>query len=42
MELMNFLNAGKKPISINLKHPDGVEITRKLIINADIVLTLYN
>lgn len=41
MELTGFLNGGKKSISINLKHPEGIEITQKLIINADIVLEPY-
>lgn len=37
-EFTNFLNGGKKSIGINLKHPEGIEITQKLIVNADIVL----
>jgi len=41
MEFTSFLNGGKKSICINLKHPEGVEITQKLIINADIVLEPY-
>ncbi|XP_060869387.1 alpha-methylacyl-CoA racemase [Metopolophium dirhodum] len=41
MEFTSFLNGGKKSISINLKHPEGVEITQKLIIKADIVLEPY-
>ncbi|KAF0766793.1 alpha-methylacyl-CoA racemase [Aphis craccivora] len=37
-EFTNFLNGGKKSIGINLKHPEGIEITQKLIANADILL----
>lgn len=41
MEFSNFLNGGKKSISINLKQPEGIEIAQKLIINTDIVLEPY-
>jgi len=37
-EFTSFLNGGKKSIGINLKHPEGIEITQKLIANADILL----
>jgi len=41
MQLTGFLDGGKKSICINLKHPEGVEITQKLITNADILLEPY-
>jgi crotonobetainyl-CoA:carnitine CoA-transferase CaiB-like acyl-CoA transferase len=34
-------NQGKKAISLNLKHPDGLEIARQLITTADVLVENY-
>jgi len=41
LQLTGFLDGGKKSICINLKHPEGVEITQKLITSSDILLEPY-
>lgn len=39
--IANALNCGKKSIGINLKHPEGVKIIKKLTSKADILLEPY-
>ena len=36
--LFNALNAGKMSIALNLKHPDGLQVAKRLIFSADVVL----
>lgn len=38
LDVGNMLNAGKKVICVNLKHPKGVEIVKKLSSKTDILL----
>jgi crotonobetainyl-CoA:carnitine CoA-transferase CaiB-like acyl-CoA transferase len=35
------MNRGKRSITVNLKHPEGVEIIRRLVKSADVVFTNY-